>query len=125
MKKGEKLLEKAYLLQVKDIHNKTVGGGICRSLRQAVITASNYVVEMDNYSKVHREFTLMKGAYAGVFFSKSKAKESELAIMGRKPSQHLFVLIKEAILPSVEIDQAMQDGPPEGFLGELGELMSE
>jgi hypothetical protein len=125
MKKGEKLLEKAHLVQIKDIHNKTVGGGLCRSLRQAVSLASEYVTDMANYPKVYREYTLMKGAYAGVFFSKSKASSSDLAIMGRKPSKHLFVLINSAVLPSAEIEADIHHGPQEGFLGEIGELMGE
>ena len=125
MKKGQKLLESAYVLQVKDIHNKTVGGGVCRSLRQAVVMASEYVAEMHNYAKVYREFTVMRGAYAGVFFAKYNGKPSELALMGRKPSKHLFVLINQTYLQPSDIDTDTSNGPPEGFLGELSELMSE
>lgn len=124
MKKGEKLLEKSYLLQVKDLRNKTVGGGKCRSLRQAVITASEYVDGMDTYSKVHREFNIMNGAYAGVFYAKGKPDRKLLALVGRKPSKHLFVLIHEAEVES-DNQQDIFSGPPEGFLGELGELLSE
>jgi hypothetical protein len=125
MKKGEKLLEKVHLLQIKDIHNKTVGGGLCRSLRQAVLLASQYVAEMDNYPKVYREYTLMKGAYAGVFFAKYKDDRELLSAVGRKPSKHLFVLIKEAALPGIEINQDIDVEQRIGFLGELGELIDE
>ncbi|RZJ94648.1 MAG: hypothetical protein EOO60_02590 [Hymenobacter sp.] len=127
MKKGAQTQQKAFLVQVKDIHNKTVGGGLCRSLRQAVVMATELVSDMDNYSKVYREFTLMKGAYAGVFFAKYKDSPAHLAAVGRKPSKHLFVLINAALLPSIELQfDGASDGPTEGgFLGGLEELMTE
>lgn len=124
MKKGQKLLEQVHLLQIKDIHNKTVGGGMCRSLRQAVNMASEYVQDMANYAKVYREYTVMKGAYAGVFFSKYKGDAFFDDMIGRKPSKHLFVLINHAVLPSNEVQQDSST-PPEGFMGELGELLEE
>jgi hypothetical protein len=125
MKSGEKLLEKTYLLQVKDLHNKTVSGSVCRSLRQAVITASEWVENMDTYSKVYREFTVMKGAYAGVFFAKHKADRKLLALVGRKPSQHLLVLIKEAEVQKSEVQLDIHSDTQKGFFGDIGELMSE
>jgi hypothetical protein len=125
VKKGQKLLGNAYILQIKDIHNKTVGGGVCRSLRQAVMLAGEYVIDMDNYAKVYREFTLMRGAYAGVFFAKYNGRPSELALMGRKPSKHLFVLVNHTYLQPAEIQTGIEQGPPEGFLGELAEFMGE
>lgn len=72
MKKGAKLTEDGYLLQITDLDgNGEDNAGTYRSLRQAVADASKDVPGMDNYLKVYRDFTAMQGAYVGVFLTPS------------------------------------------------------
>lgn len=88
MKKGEKISDTIYFLEVKDLRNIPVLLGTSRSLREAVQLASDVVVDMDNYSKVYRESTAMNGVFAGVYFARNQ-KGSPIA----KPNSHLVVLI--------------------------------
>jgi hypothetical protein len=84
MKKGAKLREDNYLLEISDLDNYqcTIPTSY-KSLRQAVADASIFVSDMDSYLKVYRDFTAMNGAYVGVFFSKVEAK----------PRRHFIVKI--------------------------------
>jgi hypothetical protein len=72
MKKGAKLMEAGYLLQITDLDgNGDENSGTFRSLRQVVEHAAKEVPGMDNYLKVYRDFTAMQGAYVGVFLTPS------------------------------------------------------
>lgn len=87
MKKGTKLTQDGYLLEITDLDgNGEDNAGIYRSLRQAVADASNDVPGMDSYLKVYRDFTALKGAYAAVFLD--LPNES-----GAKP-KHILVKIR-------------------------------
>lgn len=86
MKKGEKLSETAYFLEIKDLRNIPVSIGTYRSLRDAVKWASEYVQNMDNYPKVRREAAALGGVFAGVYFAKHDGKVSS----------HLLVLIRSS-----------------------------
>lgn len=88
MKKGEKLSDTLYFLEVKDLRNIPVVLGTSRSLRDAVKLASQYVVNMDNYSKVYREATALNGVFAGVYFARNQAGSPV-----SKPNSHLLVII--------------------------------
>ena len=84
MKKGSKLREHDYLLEISDLDNHhCVIPTTYKSLRQAVADASVFVSDMDSYLKVYRDFTAMDGAYVGVFFSKVEAK----------PKRHFIIKI--------------------------------
>ena len=97
MKKGTKLADVQYFLEIKDLQYQPVywAGGL--SLREAVRLASNHVMNMDTYSKVYRELRAMQGAYAGLFF----------APRGEKKPLTVFVLIREYPKLSVEEEQTI------------------
>lgn len=68
MKKGAKLMEDGYLVEISDLDNNYLSApGMYNSLRQAVAYAAEKVPTMDNYLKVYRDFTAMQGAYISVF----------------------------------------------------------
>ena len=92
MKKGSKLADVQYFLEIKDLQYQPfyLAGGL--SLREAVRLASQHVTDMDTYSKVYRELRAMQGAYAGLFFS----------LQGEKKPITVFVLIREYPKPSAE-----------------------
>lgn len=82
MKKGEKLSDTLYFVEIKDLRNQPVMLGTSRSLREAVSAVSMFVEKMDTYSKVYREFTAMSGVFASVYYG-----------LNPKRSRHLFVII--------------------------------
>jgi len=68
MKKGAKLKEDGFLVEISDLDNNYCSAPLTtNSLRQAVSYAAEVVPGMDNYLKVYRDFTAMKGAYVAVF----------------------------------------------------------
>lgn len=70
MKKGSKLREIGYFLEIKDLRNRNwVTPSACRSLREAVEEAAQEVQDMDNYLKVYRECKASNGVYISTFFS--------------------------------------------------------
>lgn len=86
MKKGEKLSETLYFLEIKDLYNKPVTLVTARSLRDAVNYASEFVLNMDNYQKVNRQFREMDGAFVGVYFTRKPNEQPRF-------TTHLIVLI--------------------------------
>lgn len=70
MKKGDKLREIGYFLEIKDVrHSQWVYPISCRSLREAVEESANYVQDMDNYLKVYRHCNAAGGVYISTFLS--------------------------------------------------------
>jgi hypothetical protein len=99
MKKGDKLGDVLYFLEIKDLRNTAVLLGTYPSLRGAVKTASEVVVNMDNYSKVYREYTAMHGVFAGVYFAQNP-NGSPID----KGSRHLFVVIHSSKIQHSDAD---------------------
>jgi hypothetical protein len=68
MKKGAKLMEDGYLVEISDLDNNYWYAPMStNSLRQAVSYAAEKVQGMHAYLKVYRDFTATKGAYISVF----------------------------------------------------------
>jgi hypothetical protein len=101
MKKGEKLSEIVYFLEIKDLYNKPVTLATCRSLRDAVGYASEFVRDMDNYQKVNRDFRSVDGAFVGVYFAR---KPNDYA----RFTTHLIVLIHSSKVELAE-NQTIND----------------
>lgn len=95
MKKGSKLNDTQYFLEIRDLQYRPVylGGGL--SLREAVRLTSEHVTDMDNYSKVYRELKAMQGAFIGLYFAQ----------LGKKEPTKVFVLIQGYFKPSAEQEQ--------------------
>ena len=100
MKKGEKLREIGYFLEIKDVRNRDWVYPIpCRSLREAVEEAARYVQDMDNYLKVYRQCKDSGGVYICSFQSiPTDAKPARLVIVQITAYQ---------LLNSEEIDAAL------------------
>lgn len=73
MKKGIKLTDSQYYLEIKDLQYRPIFslGGI-HSLREAVRLAAEHVNDMDNYAKVYRELKAMQGAFVGAYLLPGK-----------------------------------------------------
>ncbi len=84
MKKGTKLTDTYYYLEIKDLQNRVLFLAAFHSLREAVDIASNHVTGMDNYAKVYRELKAMQGAFTGVYFG---------IVEGFTKPRHAFVTI--------------------------------
>ena len=84
MKKGTKLSDSQYYLEIKDLQYRPIYslGGIF-SLREAVRLAAEHVQDMDNYAKVYRELKAMHGAFVGHY------------LLPGKKVRHAFMIIAE------------------------------
>lgn len=87
MKKGAKLMEDGYLVEISDLDNNYWCAPMStNSLRRAVSYAAENVQGMHSYLKVYRDFTATNGAYVAVFLASSENPEA-------KP-EHIIVKIR-------------------------------
>lgn len=67
MKKGSKLNENAYEVEITDLALKTPFRASSSSLRELIRLIKTHVPSMDTYSKVYREMRHNVGAYIALF----------------------------------------------------------
>lgn len=67
MKKGTKLSDVTYFLEIREMSHNPVYLTSGPSLRELVRAAAAHVPTMDNYSKVYREMRVQLGVYMGLF----------------------------------------------------------
>lgn len=91
MKKGEKVRDVIYFLEIKDLSNNPIYLSTSPSLRGVVKLAAQVVSNMDSYSKVYREFSELDGVFAGVYFALNPHQT-----LISKGSRHLFVIIRSS-----------------------------
>jgi hypothetical protein len=76
MKKGAKLMEDGYLVEISDLDgNYWCAPMTTNSLRRGVAYAAEKVPAMDSYLKVYRDFTATQGAYIAVFLKAGDTPE--------------------------------------------------
>lgn len=67
MKKGTKLSDVTYFLEIRELSHNPIYLTSGSSLRELVHAAAAHVPTMDNYSKVYREMRVQLGVYMGLF----------------------------------------------------------
>lgn len=101
MKKPVEARRFVYLLRIKYLNGKDWVTPIpCKSLREAVEGAAQYVQNMDHYKKVYRDFNAMDGSYIGCFFSNPNQVEA--------PQHFLVQVIGIKLLNPDEVEEAIQ-----------------
>jgi hypothetical protein len=75
MKKGSKLIDVTYSVEIKDLSSNIPFSTSGSSLRELLKVITNYVPTMDNYSKVYREMRTHVGVYMGHFTLPSPGKK--------------------------------------------------
>ena len=67
MKKGSKLSDITYSVEIRDLDRAIPVTASSTSLRELLRVITEYVPTMDNYSKVYREMRYHVGVYMGLF----------------------------------------------------------
>jgi hypothetical protein len=75
MKKGSKLIDVSYSVEIRDLASNTPFSTSGSSLRELLKVVTNFVPTMDNYSKVYREMRTHVGVYVGLFTLPSPGKK--------------------------------------------------
>jgi hypothetical protein len=75
MKKGSKLSDITYHVEIRDLSSKIPFTTSGSSLRELLKVISNHVPTMDNYSKVYREMRTHVGVYMGHFTLPTSGKQ--------------------------------------------------
>lgn len=114
MKKGAKLKDTQYFLEIKDLEYKPIFLASVHSLREAVSIASKHVTNMDHYAKVLRELKALNGAFIGMYFAPAEGTEA---------LRHAFVLIRaESFPPPKEIAKILDKAERIEALIESGKI---
>jgi hypothetical protein len=95
MKKGTKLTDVDYFLEVRDLSHNPVHLSTGTSLRELVRLAAEHVPSMDNYSKVYREMRVQLGVYIGLFV---------LVSAGQLP-MHVVVIIRSSSVSPADLER--------------------
>ncbi len=95
MKKGSKLSDISYSVEIRDLDHNTPITASGPSLRELLRVITGYVPTMDNYSKVYREMRDHVGVYMGLF---------TLPSPGRKLRQ-VVVTITSDTITQADIDR--------------------
>jgi hypothetical protein len=91
MKKGTKLTDVDYFLEVRDLSHKPIHLSTGTSLRELVRLATEHVPSMDSYSKVYREMRSHLGVYLGLFV---------LVPAGQVPFHVVVTILSSSISPA-------------------------
>lgn len=75
MKKGSKLSDITYTVEIRDLTYAVPFSTSGSSLRELLKVITSYVPTMDNYSKVYREMRTHVGVYMGLFTLPSAGKK--------------------------------------------------
>lgn len=101
MKKRPEARRFVYLLRIKYLNGKDWITPIpCKSLREAVEGAAQYVQNMDSYKKVYRDFNSLGGSYVACFFSNPNQADA--------PQHFLIQVIGIKLLTHDEIEEVIQ-----------------
>lgn len=95
MKKGSKLSEQSYEVEITDLSHTTSFKATSNSLRELIRMVQTYVPPMDTYSKVYREMRESLGAFMALY---------SWPLPGRK-IRRVVVHITSAIITEADIER--------------------
>lgn len=95
MKKGSKVIENAYEVEITDLAFSSSFKATSSSLRELIRMIQNYVPPMDTYSKVYREMRENVGVFIGLY---------TWPLPGRK-IRRVVVHITSAIVTEADIER--------------------
>jgi ribosomal protein L13 len=87
MKKGTKITDKEYFLEIRELSHKPIHLASPISLREAVRVAAQFVPNMDTHSKVYREMRSRLGVYIGIFLVSYAEKPLHLVVTITTPAE--------------------------------------
>lgn len=80
MKKGSKVSDREYYLEIRELNHKPIYLATVPSLREAVRLATSYVPNMDNHSKVYRQMQHNLRVYIGIFLLSHSGKPLHVVV---------------------------------------------
>lgn len=111
MKKGSKLADNDYEVEITDLALKTPFKASSNSLRELLKLIKTHVPSMDTYSKVYREMRVNVGVYIALF---------TMPLPGKK-IRRVVVHITSSNITDADIERfhahaaTLPQGPPAGF----------
>ncbi len=80
MKKGSKVSDREYHLEIRELSHKPIHLASVTSLREAVRLATSFVPNMDTHSKVYREMRDNLRVYIGLFLLSHSGKPMHVVV---------------------------------------------